>query len=232
VTFALESFIDELAAAAGADPVEFRLRLLSASADDDEGFRRARSLAVIKAAAEAYGWEARPSPKPAVSGDVLTGRGIAYTYRSQTMVAQIAEVEVNRHTGHVFAKRLVCAHDCGLVVNPEALKRTVECGMLHSLSRALHEEVRFDAEKVTSLNWSSSPTLTHADTPERIDVVLVNGDPNPERPDLPHYGAGEATCKPTLAAVANAIFDATGVRLRRVPFRDERVLASLRAAGV
>jgi CO/xanthine dehydrogenase Mo-binding subunit len=232
ITFALESFIDELAAAAGADPVEFRLRLLSASTADDEGFRRARSLAVIKAAAEAYGWDTRPSPKPAATGDILTGRGMAYTYRSHTMVAQIAEVEVNRRTGHVWAKRMVCAHDCGLVVNPEALKRTVECGMLHSLSRALHEEVRFDTEKVTSANWTSSPTLTHADIPERIDVVLVNGDPNPERPDLPHYGAGEATCKPTLAAVANAIFDATGVRLRRVPFRDERVLAALQAAGV
>jgi CO/xanthine dehydrogenase Mo-binding subunit len=232
ITFALESFIDELAAAAGVDPIEFRLRLLSASTKDDEGFRRARSLAVIKAAAETYGWDTRSSPKPAASGDVLAGRGIAYTYRSQTMVAQIAEVEVNRRTGHVWAKRMVCAHDCGLVVNPEALKRTVECGMLHSLSRALYEEVRFDTEKVTGVNWSSSPTLTHADTPERIDVVLVNGDPNPERPDLPHYGAGEATCKPTLAAVANAIFDATGVRLRRVPFRNERVLAALQAAGV
>ncbi|MGH9322709.1 MAG: molybdopterin cofactor-binding domain-containing protein [Vicinamibacteria bacterium] len=148
------------------------------------------------------------------------------------MVAQIAEVEVNRRTGRVWAKRMVCAHDCGLRVNPEALQRTVECGMLHSLSRALHEEVRFDTEKVTSANWRSSPTLTHADIPERIDVVLVNGDPNPNRPDLPHYGAGEATCKPTLAAIANAIFDATGVRLRRVPFRGERVLAALQAAGV
>ena len=134
---------------------------------------------------------------------------------------------MNRRTGHVWAKRLVCAHDCGLVVNPEALKRTVECGMLHSLSRALHEEVQFDTQKVTSTNWRS-----HPDTPERIDIVVVNGDPNPDRPDLPHYGAGEATCKPTLAAVANAIFDATGVRLRRVPFRDERVLAALQAAGV
>jgi CO/xanthine dehydrogenase Mo-binding subunit len=233
VTFAFESFIDELAAAAGADPVEFRLRLLSATSDDDEGFRRARSLAVIQAAAEAYGWEPRRSPasKPA-NGDILTGRGIAYAFRSQTIVAEIAEVEVNRRTGHVWTKRLVCAHDCGLVVNPEAVKRAVECGMLHSLSRALHEEVQFDTEKVTSVNWASSPTLTHADVPERIDVVLVNGDPNPDRPDLPHYGVGEPSCKPTLAAVANAVFDATGVRIRRVPFRDERVLAALQAAGV
>jgi len=104
--------------------------------------------------------------------------------------------------------------------------------MLFGLSRTLHEEVRFDTEKVTSVDWQSHPTLTHADTPARIDVVLVNGDPNPNRPDLPHYGAGEAACRPTGAAVANAIFDATGVRLRRVPFRDGRVLEALKAAGV
>ena len=104
--------------------------------------------------------------------------------------------------------------------------------MLHSLSRALHEEVRFDNEKVTSLDWVSHPSLRHEDTPERIDVVMVNGDPDPDRPDLPHYGAGEAVCKPLIAAVANAIYDATGVRLRRAPFRDERVLVALEAAGV
>jgi CO/xanthine dehydrogenase Mo-binding subunit len=129
-------------------------------------------------------------------------------------------------------KRLVCAHDCGLVINPEGLRRTIEGGMLHSLSRALHEEVRFDAEKTTGVDWLSHPSLRHADAPAAIDVVLVNGDPNPDRPDLPPYGAGETMCKPMIAAVANAIHDATGVRLRRVPFRDARVLAALKAAGV
>ena len=232
VTFASESFIDELAAAANADPVEFRMKLLTASTADDSGFKRARSIAVLKAAAEAFKWDGRPSPKRRDSGDVLTGRGIAYAYRSQTVVAQIAEVEVNRRTGRVWVKRFVCAHDCGLVINPEALRRTLEGGMLHSLSRALHEEVRFDGEKVTSVDWTTYPTLTHADAPEQIDIVLVNGDPNPNRPDLPHYGAGETVCKPTIAAVANAIFDATGVRLRRVPFRAERVLAAIKAARV
>jgi nicotinate dehydrogenase subunit B len=232
VTFASESFIDELAAAAAADPIEFRLNLLTRRTDDDSGFRRARSIAVIRAAAEAHGWETRSSPTARGAGAVLTGRGMAYAFRGQTIVAEIADVEVNRETGHLWVKRLVCAHDCGLVVNPEGLRRTIEGAMLHSLSRALHEEVQFDGEKVTSLNWASHPSLMHTDTPATIDVVMVNGDPNPDRPDLPHYGAGEAACKPLVAAVANAIYDATGVRLRRVPFRDERVLAALKAAAV
>jgi len=232
ITFAAESFIDELAAGAKADPVEFRLRLLTGATSDDSGFKRARSIAVVKAAAEAYGWDPRPSPKKIDSGTILTGRGLAYSYRNQTVVAEIAEVEVNRRTGHVWVKRLVCAHDCGLVINPEGLRRTIECGMLHSLSRALHEEVRFDSEKPTGVDWITHPSLRHTDTPSTIDVVLVNGDPNPKRPDLPHYGAGETICKPLIAAVANAIFDATGVRLRRVPFRDARVLEALKAARV
>lgn len=231
-TFASESFIDELAAAVKADPLEFRLKLLEASNSDDNGFRRARSIAALKAAAEAYGWDHRPSPKPRGTGDIRVGRGIAYSFRGQSVAAQIAEVEVNIRTGHVWAKRMVCAYDCGLVVNPEALKRAAECGMLHSLSRALHEEVQFDTEKVTSVDWISHPTLKHSDVPASIEIVLVNGDPRPNRPDLAPYGGGEATCKPTLAAIGNAIYDATGVRLRRVPFRDARVLAALQAARV
>jgi len=254
-TFAAESFIDELAAAAKVDPVEFRLKLLEGggaaaatspatgttltraeleaasprTAGNDDGFRRARSIAVVKAAAKAFGWDARPSPKRS-TGRIATGRGFAYSFRGQTIVAEIADVEVNRDTGRVWVKRLVCAHDCGLVINPEGLRHTIEGAMLHALSRALKEEVQFDGEKVTTVDWMTSPTLRHEDAPERIDVVIVNGDPNPNRPDLPMYGAGEASCKPMLAAVANAIFDATGVRLRRVPFRDARVLAALKAA--
>jgi nicotinate dehydrogenase subunit B len=227
VTFAFEGFIDELAVAAGKDPAQFRLELLEASAEDNV-FRRSRSLAVLRAALDAYGWDTRPSPRARSAGPIATGRGIGYTYRSNTVVAVIAEVEVNRETGHVWTKRLVCAHDCGLAINPMGLKHTVECGMLHGLSRALWEEVQFDNEKVLSVDWASHPSLRHSDTPERIDIVLVNGDPNPNRPDLPHYGAGETSHKPIIAAVANAIHDATGVRLRRAPFRKERVLAALR----
>jgi CO/xanthine dehydrogenase Mo-binding subunit len=232
ITFASESFIDEMAAAAAADPVAFRLRMLTAATADDPGFRRARSIAVLKAAAEKFAWVPRPSPQRGGTGDILTGRGVAYAFRNQTVVAEIAEVEVNRRTGRVWVKRLVCAHDCGLVINPEALRRTIEGAMLHSLSRALHEEVQFDAEKTIGVDWISHPSLRHSDTPAQIDVVLVNGDPNPGRPDLPHYGAGETACKPLIAAVANAIFDATGIRLRRVPFRNERVLAALKTSRV
>jgi nicotinate dehydrogenase subunit B len=231
VTFAFESFIDELAAVAKADPVQFRLDMLE-NAQEDGVYRKARSLAVVRAVSKAYGWDARPSPSGTASpGKMLSGRGIAYTYRNSTIVAIIAEVEVNHETGHVWAKRLVCAHDCGLVINPESLRHTVECGMLHGLSRALWEEVQFDAEKVTSVDWISHPSLRHSDTPATIDIVLVNGNPDPHRPDLAPYGAGECSHKPVVAAVANAIYDATGVRLRRAPFRSERVLAALRSAS-
>jgi len=233
VTFALESFIDELAVLAGADPLAFRLDMLS-GAPEDELFLRARSLAVLQSAADAFGWDVRPSPKPAPSGapnDVQSGRGVSYTFRNRTIVAVIAGVDVERQSGRVRVRRLVCAHDCGLVINPEGLRRTVEGGMLHALSRALYEEVRFDTERVTSVDWLSHPSLRHSDTPDSIEVLLVNGDPNPQRPDLEPFGAGEASHKPVIAAVANAIFDATGIRLRRPPFRPERVRAALDSVG-
>jgi CO/xanthine dehydrogenase Mo-binding subunit len=228
VTFASESFIDELAAAAKADPIAFRLGLLERGSGDDAGFKRVRSIACLKAAAEKFGWQPRPSPASRAGGEIAVGRGVAYAYRSETVAAQIVEVEVNRRTGRIWVKRITCAHDCGLVINPEALTRTLEGGLLHSVSRALFEEARFDETKMLSLDWNSSPTLTHADVPEQIDIVQVNGDPNPDRHDLPHYGAGETICKPMLAAVANAVFDATGVRMRRLPLTAPRVLAALK----
>jgi CO/xanthine dehydrogenase Mo-binding subunit len=231
-TFGAESFIDEMAVAAKADPYDFRMKLLTASKDEDRGFKRARSIAVLKAAAETYGWDSRPSPRPVSNGKILTGRGIAYSYRGETIVAIVAEVEVNRETGHVWVKRIVCAHDCGLVVNPLSLRRSLEGVLLYTLSRTIHEEVQFDTEKVTSRDWISHASLRHADVPEKIDVVLVNGDPNPNRPDLAPYGAGEAGGKPMMAAVANAVHDATGVRIRRIPLRDARVLAALKTARV
>ncbi len=232
VTFASESFIDEMAVAANVDPVDFRLSLLNGSSEDNGVFMRARSIAVVEAAAEAYGWDARPSAKPVGADRILTGRGFAYAYRARTAIAEIAEVEVDRETGRVWVKRMVCAHDCGLVINPDGLRSTIQGNLLHGLSRALHEEVQFDTEMVTSVDWRTHPTLRHVDAPEQIDIVIVNGDPEPDRPDLPPYGAGEPSHRPVAAAVANAIYDATGVRIRRIPLRPERVLAALEAAGV
>ena len=116
-------------------------------------------------------------------------------------------MEVNKQTGRIWAKRIVVAHDCGLVINPEALIRVVEAGTLYGLSRALHEEVKFDAEMVTSVDWETYPILDFTERPLQIDVVLIN------RQNIPPNGAGEGSMRPIVAAMANAIFDATGVRL-------------------
>ncbi|MCA9737632.1 MAG: xanthine dehydrogenase family protein molybdopterin-binding subunit [Gemmatimonadetes bacterium] len=232
ITFASESFIDELAHAARRDPVDFRLELLRAGTEEGGAHLRTRAIAVIEAAAEAFGWEPRTSPQPIGSGRILTGRGIAYAHRARTVVAEIAEVDVDRETGRVQVKRMVCAHDCGLVVNPDGVRNAIQGNLLHGLSRTLYEEVQFDTEMVKSVDWRTHPTLRHEDAPERIDIVLVNGDPDLDRPDLPAYGAGEPSHRPVPAAVANAIFDATGVRLRRLPLRPERVKRALEAAGL
>ena len=226
-TFAGESFIDEMAAAAKADPVEFRLRLLRGSQEDDAAFRRTRSIAVVEAAADAYGWTPRSAASNVGTNRILTGRGFAYAYRISTTIAHVVEVEVDRETGRVWVKRMVCAHDCGLVINPDGLESTIQGNLLHGISRTLFEEVQFDEEKVTSVDWRTHPTITHMDAPDQIDIVIVNGDPNPDRPDLPPYGAGEPSHRLVAAAIANGIYDATGVRLRRIPFRPEQVLDAL-----
>ena len=212
VHFASESFIDELAAAVGQDPVDFRLKYLTGD----------RDIAVVKAAAQEVGWESRTSPNPnAGSGEVLTGRGMAYASRGGTTVAVVAEVEVNRQTGRVWAKRFVVAHDCGLIINPDGLRRAVEGNIIQAMSRALKEEVKFDRNNVTSIDWFSYPIAESTDAPEAIDVVMIN------RPDVRPTGAGEPSTRQVAAALANAIFDATGARLRRVPFTPERVKASM-----
>jgi CO/xanthine dehydrogenase Mo-binding subunit len=211
LNFASESFMDELAAAAGADPVEFRLAHLTTP----------RGIAVIRAAAERYGWTPRRAASAVGTGNVVTGRGIAYAQRSATLVAVIAEVEVERASGQVRARRFVVAHDCGLVINPEGTRRTIEGNIVHGLSRAMWEEVVFDPHGVTSVDWASYPILEIADAPVAIDIVLL------DRPHEIAAGAGEASTRPVAAAMANAIFDATGVRLRRAPFTPKRVRAAL-----
>jgi CO/xanthine dehydrogenase Mo-binding subunit len=214
--FASESFVDELACAAKADAVAFRLRHLPESRDS----------AVIKAAAERANWQTRPSPNPDAGGKVVTGRGIAYAPRAGSVVAIVAEVEVDRSNGEVRVKRFVVGHDCGAVINPLSLQHVVESNMLMGLSRTLHEEVRFDAERVLSVDWNSYPILDITEAPDSIELVIVGN-----RPDAPNQGAGEPSTRPVAAAVANAIFDATGARVRRVPFTPERVLAALKSTG-
>lgn len=215
-TYAMEAFIDELAAAANQDPLSFRLKYLG-----DQ-----RAVDVLRAAAEAYGWESRPYPAKQQDGKLAKGRGVAWVNRDDSRVATIADVTVDRESGEIRVKRVVVAHDCGLVVNPDGLSNQIEGNVIQSLSRTLHEEVTFDQSHVTSRDWQGYPILRFEEIPDRIDIVLVNN-----RPEYPSYGGGEPSTCPTAAVVSNAVFDAVGVRLRRTPFRPERVKAAMSATG-
>ena len=213
IHFASESFIDELAAAANADPVEFRLKYL----------KNPRDLAVVKAAAEKAGWKTGPAGtvRRGSHGDVVTGQGISFAERNGTVVASIAEVEVNKKTGGVWVKKFTIAHDCGLIINPEGLKLTIEGNVCQGISRSLWEEVKFDRNTVTSIDWLGYPILDMTEAPESVDIVLIN------RPEMMPQGAGEPSIRTIPAAVGNAIFDATGVRIRRVPLTPDRVKSAL-----
>jgi len=211
--FASESFIDELAHAVGADPVAFRLKYLNDP----------RHIAVIKAAAEKARWSSRPNPNRG-KGGVMTGRGFSYTERNGTIVAVVAEVEVDRASGRVWAKRFTVAHDCGLIINPEGLEIVIEGNVVQATSRTLFEEVQFNRDQVTSVDWATYPILDIGDAPEKIDIVLIN------RPDIAPTGGGEPSTRTVPAAIANAIFDATGVRLRKVPLTPQRMKEALARA--
>ncbi len=206
-TFANKSFIDELAAAAGQDALEFRLRYL-----DD-----VRAREVLKAAAKKAGWETRPSFH-GKKNKLAEGRGVAFAWyeNDQALVACVVHLHVDITSGAVRVHRIVVAHDCGLIINPDGLKNQIEGNIIQSLSRALKEEVKFDEWRVKSVDWDSYPILTFSEVPE-VEIVLIN------RPDHPAVGAGEPSTITTAAAVANAIFDATGARLRQIPFTPERV---------
>jgi nicotinate dehydrogenase subunit B len=212
--FAVESFTDELAAAAGIDPVAYRLRDLSDP----------RAIAVLKRATEMIDWQPRTTPR-LTQGNVMTGRGVAYVRykQAENYVAMTMEVAVERATGRINVKRVTCAHDCGLVVNPDSLRNQIEGQIVQTLSRTLHEEVKFDRSRVTSVDWVSYPILRFPEVPV-VDVALI------DHPELPLLGAGEASSAVVAATLGNAVFDATGVRLRTVPFTPERVKAALASA--
>jgi nicotinate dehydrogenase subunit B len=206
-SFANESFMDELAFAAGADPVEFRLRHLTDP----------RAVAVVQAVARLAKWEPRVSnSKNARAGGIPShGRGMAFVQYEGTeaYVAAIVDVDVDPGAHTVRVTRAYVAHDCGLIVNPDGLRNQIEGNVIQGISRTLKESVVFDRLRVTSLDWRSYPIISFAEAPESIEIELI------DHPELPSVGAGEAATSPIPGAIANAIFDATGKRLRDVPLR-------------
>jgi len=214
-SFANEAFMDELAQAANADPAEFRLRYL----------KDQRAIDVVQAAMKLAGWQARPGPNPnAGSGAVANGRGISYLRYNNaiTYVAAVAEVEVNKETGEIRVTRVCASHDCGEMVNPDGVANQVEGGVLQTVSRTLMEQVNWDRNKVTSVDWATYPIMRHTQAP-KVEVALI------DRPGTPQWGAGEPMACAIPAAIANAVFDATGARMRSVPFTPDKVKAALAA---
>jgi nicotinate dehydrogenase subunit B len=217
-TFAHESLMDEIAAQVKADPVAYRLRHISDPRLKD----------VVAAAAKAANWDARPSPRPnRSSSGIAQGRGISCVlYEGDNgYCALVAEVRVDQSTGRVTVTRLVAAQDCGPISSPDGMKNQIEGGVLQGLSRALGEEVTWDDKKVTSVDWRSFHSLTLGSDVPSVECVLIN------RPDGEAMGAGECAITLVASAVGNAIFDATGARIRQVPFTPERIKAALDARG-
>lgn len=211
--FAHESFIDEVAVAVGVDPVALRLKHL----------KDPRERAVLEAVAKASDWQPRGAKRRTrTRGKLLTGRGVSLNSGFGGYVATVAEVEVEPRTGRIWARRFWVANDCGIVLNPRSLRTTIEGNIVQGISRSLFEQVRFDTRNVTSVDWAGYPILEMPDAPESIEVVMVN------RPDQPAGGAGEPAHVTVPAAIANAFFDATGVRLRRMPMTAENVRQALR----
>ena len=213
-SFANESFIDELAAAAGADPVTYRLRYVG-----DERLRH-----VIEVAAKAAGWELRNSPKPASKGDIATGRGFsAMQYEGiDGYAGTVCEIEVNKKTGKIRVTRVVVSHDVGIIINPRGIKAQIEGNVVHGVSRTLKEEVALDAKTSKSTDWDSYQVLRFTELPE-IKIALIN------RPNASPTGSGENAMTAIPAAIANALFDATGARVRRLPLTPARVKAAIAA---
>lgn len=208
--FAIESFMDELALAAGTDPVAFRLRHLP-----DDG----RAREVIEAAARCAVWPT--GVRPGGSGDGK-GQGIGFArYKNEkAYVAVVAEVEVDRTCGAISLCRLVIAGDAGQIINPDGVKNQLEGGAVQSASWTLKEAVTFGPDGITSVDWEGYPVLSFEEAPD-VETILL------DRPGQPSLGCGEATQGPVPAAIANAVFHAVGIRLRDIPFTPEKVLAAL-----
>jgi len=214
-TYANEAFMDELAAAAGADPLDLRLKYLN----DPRGMELLRRLAALSK------WEKRPSPqKNAGTGNIAKGRGVSYVkYElNRTYVGAVAEAEVNRQTGEIRVPRFYVVHDCGQIINPDGLKNQIDGNVIQTVSRTLLEELTWDRSMVTSLDWASYPILTFPAVPEVV-IELI------DRPNEKPWGAGEPSAALIPSAISNAVFDAIGVRLRSVPFVPAKVKAAMQS---
>lgn len=216
-TFAHESYIDEAATEAGVDPIEYRLRYL----------KDQRAIDLVNAVAERAGWTPRPVRKEK-DGEIVHGRGFAYALYVHSKFpgygaawsAWVADVAVNKTTGDVSVTRVVAGQDSGLMINPDGVRHQIHGNVIQSTSRALMEEVSFERGAVAAREWGAYPIIPFPDVP-KIDVLLL------PRPDQPPLGVGESASVPSAAAIANAIFDATGVRFREPPFTPERILRGL-----
>jgi nicotinate dehydrogenase subunit B len=214
-TFANEAFVDELAAAANQDPLEFRLRYL----DDARGKELLQRLGSFSK------WQKRTGPRAPASGDKVAGRGLAYVFYelNRTYVGAVADVEVDRKSGDIRVTRFAVVQDCGQVINPDGVRSQIEGNVIQTVSRVLKEELNWDSNNVTSLDWASYPILTFPEVPA-IDIDLI------ERQAEKPWGVGEPSSSIVAPAISSAVFDAVGVRLRSVPFTPEKVLAALRSA--
>ena len=216
-TYANECFMDELAAAAGMDPVDFRLKYLD---PNDK-----RGTEILERLVKLAKWEKRPSPQKQVNGNALRGRGMSYVKYElvRTYIGAVAEVEVNRSSGDIKVAKIFVTHDCGQIINPDGLRNQIDGNILQTVSRTLKEELKFDRSRVTSLDWESYPILRFPEMPE-ITVEMI------DRPNTPPWGAGEPSAAVIPSAISNAVFDATGVRLRSVPYTPAKVKAALSKA--
>jgi CO/xanthine dehydrogenase Mo-binding subunit len=214
-SFASEQLIDELAYAAGMDPIEFRRKNIS----DD------RWLTAMNAAVAAANWQPRVANSVEQAGNVVTGRGFGFgRHGTAAYAATVADIEVNKKTGKITVKRIYLGMDAGLAVNPELVENQMSGAAIQGVSRALYEEVNFNKSNVTSLDWVTYPILRFKDSP-KVTLALV------QRTDQLPLGVGEPMHTPPAPAIANAFFDATGVRIRTAPMTPARVRAVLAAAG-
>jgi CO/xanthine dehydrogenase Mo-binding subunit len=210
--FATEQVVDDLSKAANMDPIAFR-KLNSASPRWND---------VLDAAASAARWQPKVTNSKTQSGNVVKGRGVAIGGFANTFVAVIADIDVNRKTGKITVNHLYAAQDCGLAINPGLVQNQMEGCLVHGTSRALFEEVQFTTKRQTSVDWASYPVLRFKDSPNVTAIVV-------QRTDIPSSGSGEPALAPVPVAIANAFFDATGVRLTEYPMTPARVRAALKA---